>query len=89
MELFSAEKARLTSNIIERFKNPKKLTGLNADDTFAYCNVRRTRRNGMRIWRERSRLKVRTNFCSRVVNQWNRLNEEVVSVRPLRNLKNF
>lgn len=61
-KLFSFGKCKLKSDIVERFKILRELTGLNTDNVL-YPIKRRTTGVSMKLEGSRSRLEVMANFC--------------------------
>jgi len=82
--LWSLEERRNRADLIEVFKMYHGLSKLSFGTFFEMCQSDRTRGHALKLVKHRSKTDLRQHFFSeRVVNRWNRLDEDTVSATSL------
>ena len=87
--LWMLEERRNRADLIEVFKMMRGISSVSPDEFFVTAAVRSTRGHSMKLVKPHCEGIIRQNFFSlRVINRWNALPEETVSVRTVNAFKN-
>jgi hypothetical protein len=82
--LTTLSKRRLRADLIETFKIMKGIDKVDYNKFFKLSENNKVRGHSLKLIKNRSRLNLRKNFFSqRVINDWNKLPEEVISAQSV------
>ena len=87
--LTSLEERRIRGDLIETFKMVKDLNNVNYTKFFHLSANNKTRGNSLKLEKKQCNNNIRQSFFSqRIVNEWNKLPEEVVAAESVNSFKN-
>jgi hypothetical protein len=87
--LTTLEERRTRGDLIETFKTVKGLSDVKATKFFNLSENNRTRGNSLKLEKKQCNSNIRRSFFSqRIVNEWNKLPEEVVAAESVNTFKN-
>ena len=88
LKLHSLEQRRVREDLIELFKWVKGFNKSDVRKVLTISSQDRTRNNGFKLEKCRFNKEIRRNwFTNRVVDDWNRLSQQVVSAQTIRSFK--
>jgi hypothetical protein len=82
------EYRRKRNDLIQVFKILKGIDDMNAEQFFTYASVEKTRGHSLKLFMRQSSTQLRKNsFFIRVINEWNALPEELISMSTVNMFK--
>jgi len=88
LDLSSLEQRRIRGDLIEAYKIIQGKEGVQSDKFFTMARTNNLRGNGAKLYKRQVRLDIRKHFfSSRIVDEWNRLPDNVVSAENTKKFK--
>ena len=88
MGLWTLEERRNRADLIEVFRMTNNVSSIPLSTYFELCTDGRTRGHSLKLVKHRCKSEVRRHFFSeRVINRWNKLEQDTVSVKTVNGFK--